>query len=135
MPTLLQYAAMSMGPHFSKSKVPVNGALQISESDLAALGEYVVAMHGMEPPMRREWQLHAWADALELKPRDLVERTGWSWAKVSLVWNGKQDWKSRDLFEMASALQIEPYELLLPPHEAMALRHIKDAIRLASRPL
>lgn len=86
-------------------------------------------------PVSRDWHLQAWTDALGLKPRDLVERSGWSWAKVSLVWNGKQDWKRRDLFEMADALGIEPYELLLTPSDALSIRRMREAIILANRPL
>jgi len=57
----------------------------------------------------------------------MMERTGWTKASMSQLYNGTQDYSPRIINDAAAALQIEPFELLLPPERAMNLRRLQAA--------
>lgn len=62
----------------------------------------------------------------------LVSDLGWSRRKASEVFNGDQPYKRETVNELSEWLQIEPFELLLPPEEAIALRQLRSsALRIA----
>lgn len=60
----------------------------------------------------------------------MMERTGWSKATMSQLFNGTQDYSPAIVEAAAAALEVEPFELLLPPERAMALRDFKRAARV-----
>ena len=65
---------------------------------------------------------------------DLQKELGWSKAKAHAVWHGQQ-YTQALIEELAPWLNTQPYELLLAPEDAMAIRGMrKDAIRIASSP-
>jgi hypothetical protein len=77
------------------------------------------------------WFLREWMDHLGVKQRDMVERAGWSKATASQLYNGVQDYSPKIVNEAALALNIAPFELLMRPEAAMALRRVRqDALRL-----
>lgn len=86
-----------------------------------------------------EWYLREWMAACGVKKQsEMMERTGWSKATMSQLFNGVQDYSPRFIREAAAALNIERYELLMPPEEAMALRNLRrEALRVveSGRPL
>lgn len=57
----------------------------------------------------------------------MMEKTGWSKATMSQLYNGKQDFNSKILKEAADALGVEPHELLMLPERAMAARRMRQA--------
>ncbi|MBA4092281.1 MAG: hypothetical protein C0494_17050 [Sphingobium sp.] len=64
---------------------------------------------------------------------EMMDKTGWSKAKMSQLYNGKQDFNSVVLTEAAQALNAKPFELLMPPADAMAIRQLrKTAIQIAA---
>ncbi|MGE6693323.1 helix-turn-helix domain-containing protein [Sphingobium limneticum] len=64
---------------------------------------------------------------------DMMEKTGWSKAKMSQLYNAKQDFNSEVLTEAALALNARPYELLMPPEDAMAIRQLRQtALHIAA---
>lgn len=71
-------------------------------------------------------------DSLGVRQRDVIERTGWSKTTASLLYNCQQDYNPQLLLEAAAALNLEPYELLLPPDRANAIRQTTSTIRLAA---
>lgn len=82
------------------------------------------------------WYLREWMDACGLEGRGaqarMMELTGWSRASMSQLYNGTQDYSPKIVDEAATALKIEPFELLMPPERAMALRRIQiDAREIA----
>ena len=77
----------------------------------------------------RDWFLKAWLEAHRLKQADLVRRTGWSGKKVSYLVNGRSRYNRDYVNGAAEALDIEPFELLLHPDDAMALRRLRSAAR------
>lgn len=80
-----------------------------------------------------DWYLAQWLVSLQMKQADLERTTGWDKRKASHLVNGKQPYKRDTVNEAARALHIEPFELLMHPDDAFALRRMRDgAIRIAA---
>lgn len=80
-----------------------------------------------------DWYLREWVNALDCTVTQLRERTGWTHRIASQLVNRKLRWNRDHLSEAAFALHIEPFELLLHPDDAFALRRLRaDAIRIAA---
>ena len=81
------------------------------------------------------WYLREWMDACNIKGRGaqtrMRELTGWSKATMSQLYNDDQDFSPKILREAADALNAEPYELLMHPDLAHALRRQReDSLRI-----
>jgi len=80
-----------------------------------------------------DWYLSRWLDATGLKQAGLERLTGWDKRKASFLVNGRQPYRRQEVNEAAAALNIEPFELLMHPEDAFALRRLRtDAIRIAA---
>ncbi len=90
-------------------------------------------MHGTEIPALRDWYLPEWLDALDVERAAFRRVAGWSEAKTSLIFAGKQGWGRKELFEAASALNLEAWQLLLPPHQAQKIVATMSAISALSQ--
>lgn len=78
-----------------------------------------------------DWFLNEWMASVGLSQTQLREITGWSKGAASEICTGKTLYSRRLLNEAANALNIHPYELLMHPDDAMALRRIRaDALRI-----
>jgi hypothetical protein len=64
---------------------------------------------------------------------DLVRLTDYPKAKVSDLVTGKQRYNRDIMNEIAKALNIYPYELLMSPENAMTLRQMKIAVEQFAR--
>ncbi|MBE7186041.1 MAG: helix-turn-helix transcriptional regulator [Methylobacterium mesophilicum] len=64
--------------------------------------------------------------ALNVKQAQLAEAAGWSKGSMSEIYNGKTGYSRRLVNEAANALNIQPYELLMAPEDAMALRRQRE---------
>lgn len=85
----------------------------------------------MAPP-RHDWYLKQWLRTLGKKQADIVNDLEWNKAKVSLTASGKQPYSRDEVNEIADYLNLRPYELLMHPDDAMALRRLRaEMIRLA----
>ncbi len=71
------------------------------------------------------WFLKEWMDAHGVRQTDMQKLAGWSKATASQLYNGKQDYSPKVVNEAALALQVRPYELLMHPDDAMALRRLR----------
>jgi len=71
-----------------------------------------------------DWYLAEWLETLRLKQADLSRLTDWDKRKVSHLVSGKQPYRRDEVNEAAFALNIQPFELLMPPERAMALRKV-----------
>ena len=86
-----------------------------------------------KPEIGPDWFLPEWMGALRVKPVDLVNETGMGKATISDIVNGRTSYYRALLNELARALKIEPFELLMHPDDAFALRRLRqDAIRIAA---
>jgi transcriptional regulator with XRE-family HTH domain len=80
-----------------------------------------------------DWYLKEWLKAVGKKQADMARELEWNKAKVSLTANGVQPYDRDDVNEASAYLNIQPYELLMHPEDAMALRRLKrDAAKIAA---
>lgn len=79
------------------------------------------------PKSPPKWFLREWMAACDIKKQtDMMELTGWSKATMSQLYNGKQDYSPKILEEASEALNVEPFELLMLPERAMAMRRFRE---------
>lgn len=57
---------------------------------------------------------------------DLVNELGWLKARASKIWNSQIGYRRDTVAEIAEWLGIRPYELLMHPREAEALRRLRS---------
>lgn len=82
-------------------------------------------------PKQINWYLREWMDHLSVKQAEICRRTGWSKASASQLYNNVQDYSPKIVNEAAQALNVAPYELLMRPEQAMALRRLRaEALRV-----
>jgi hypothetical protein len=74
------------------------------------------------------WFLHEWMDTLHVRQADMIARAGWSKTTASLLYNCQQDYNPQLVADAARALNIEPWELLMPPAQAMQIRRLRAAV-------
>lgn len=75
-----------------------------------------------------DWYLKDWLKTLQVSQADLVRKTDYPKAKVSDLVTGKQRYNRDILNEIADALNLYPYELLMHPEDAMAQRQMVKAV-------
>lgn len=76
------------------------------------------------------WYLGQWLSYYGKKPADMAKELDWNKAKINLTINGKQPYNRNDVEEVSAYLNVFPYELLMPPEDAMAMRRIKSDLAL-----
>ena len=74
-----------------------------------------------------DWYLGQWLQTLRVNQAELARRTDYPKAKVSDLVKGKQRYNRDVLNDVAKALNLEPYELLMHPADAMAQRRLRQA--------
>jgi transcriptional regulator with XRE-family HTH domain len=72
-----------------------------------------------------DWYLKEWLKATNTTQAELVRRTDYPKAKVSDLVTGKQRYNRDILNDVAAALNVHPFELLMHPSDAMAQRRIR----------
>lgn len=77
----------------------------------------------------RDWYFREWMERMKKRQSALVKDLGWTKNRAHMVWHGKQPYKRDDVNVIAAWLGIEPFELLMPPEEAFALRSIRQSAR------
>lgn len=82
---------------------------------------------------RDDWYLKEWLATLGKRQSDIVRDLDWNKARISLMVSGKQPYTRDAVNEIAAYLHLKPYELLMHPEDAMALRSFyRDAVRIAT---
>lgn len=82
---------------------------------------------------RHDWFLKAWMAALKIRQSDIMKATGYPKATMSDLSTGKQRYNRDVINHIAAAMHIRPYELLMHPDEAMAIRRVREsAARIAA---
>jgi transcriptional regulator with XRE-family HTH domain len=80
-----------------------------------------------------DWYLTHWLRATDMTQARLALRTGWDKRKTSFLVKGRQEYRRQDVNDAAAALNIEPFELLMHPDDAMSLRRLRETgLRIAS---
>lgn len=82
---------------------------------------------------RHDWFLAAWLQSTRISQTELGKLIGKSKATMSELANGTQRYNRDILNDIADALHVRPYELLMHPDEAMAIRRVREsAVRIAA---
>ena len=82
-----------------------------------------------------DWHLTDWMATLQVSQADLSRLTGWSKATMNDIFHGRTEYYRAVINQLASALKIQPFELLMHPEDAMALRRLRDsALSIAAEP-
>ena len=71
-----------------------------------------------------DWFLHEWMDTHRVIAADIVRETGWPKSRVSEIVNGKTSYYREIVNELARVLRIHPFELLMHPFDAFAIRRL-----------
>lgn len=72
------------------------------------------------------WFLTEWMDHLRVNQAYMVNHAGWTKTQASHLYNRQKDYKPDLVKSAAFALKIAPYELLMHPEDAMALRRLRE---------
>ena len=81
---------------------------------------------------RHDWYLREWLRQFGKRQSDITKDLDWNKARVSLMIRGEQPYTREAVNELADYLNIRPYELLMHPDDAMALRRLRaEMVRLA----
>ena len=74
-----------------------------------------------------DWHLPEWMAAKRISQADLVRLTGWSKATVNDIYHGRTEYYRAVLNQLAAALNVYPWELLMSPAEAMAILNLRES--------
>jgi hypothetical protein len=116
MATVLEYLKPVRQPHFLDKRK----------------GRYCGAVYNprmVKAPPRHDWHLVEWCKHFGKKQADLVTALDWNPSKASLFWRGEQRYHRDDVNDVAAFLGLHPYELLLTPDEANAIKRLRATAR------
>lgn len=74
-----------------------------------------------------DWYLRDWLATLRVSQQALADRLDWQKSKVSRLTSGTSVWRRDHLADISWALHLQPYELLLHPDDAMAIRRMRES--------
>lgn len=80
-----------------------------------------------------DWYLRDWARHFGKRQSSLVNELGWEKSRAYHVWHSKQAYRRDDVNAVAEWLGIKPYELMMPPADALALRRLRETAELIVR--
>lgn len=81
---------------------------------------------------RHTWYAREWLTYFGKTQADLIRDLDYSRAKASDIWNG-QPYRQELVDDLAPYLNLEPYEMLLSPDQAMALRQYRASAVVLAR--
>ena len=82
---------------------------------------------------RHDWYFKEWLHTLQLRQSKVVALTDWPKSKVSKLVNGEVAYNRDIVNDAAQALNLHPYELLMHPDDAMAIRRMRaSAVLIAA---
>lgn len=73
-----------------------------------------------------DWYLQDWLRHFGKRQASLVSELGWERSRANHLWHSRQPYKRADVNAVAEWLGIKPYELMMPPAEAEALRRLRE---------
>lgn len=123
---------MSISLHIANSRA--SEKVCSLRNDATVRISYIRKMAKRARPIRfTNWHLRDWMETLRVRQADMIERTGWSKTTMSLLYHNQQDYSPRIVEEAALALNLQPFELLMHPADAMAMRRVRDsALQIAA---
>jgi plasmid maintenance system antidote protein VapI len=82
----------------------------------------------MAQSIEHDWYLADWMQTLNVNQADLRRQTGWPKAKMSELVNGVSRYNRDVINALAKAMNLYPYELLMHPQDAFAIRKIRETV-------
>lgn len=76
---------------------------------------------------RPDWFLHEWMAERGIKQAELARRCGWSKATMHDIYHGETEYYRVIVNAIADALDLKPWELLMPPAEAYRIERWRAA--------
>lgn len=73
-----------------------------------------------------DWYLPEWMATLKVKQAALAKECGWNNSTMHGIYHGRTEYYREIVNLIAGKLNIQPYELLMHPDEAMALRRLRE---------
>lgn len=73
-----------------------------------------------------DWHLQDWMRHFKKRQAALVNELGWTKGRANYVWHGESPYRREVVNEIAAWLGIQPFELLMRPQDALALRRIRE---------
>jgi transcriptional regulator with XRE-family HTH domain len=74
-----------------------------------------------------DWFLREWMDRAGKKQADIIRDLSMDRARVSKIFNGVQPYSRLDINRLSAWLEIQPFELLMHPEEAIAYRRLRES--------
>lgn len=74
-----------------------------------------------------DWQLKAWMTYRGKRQADLVKELGWAKGRANKFYHGTHPYRRDVLNELSAWLEIQPFEMLMQPDEAIRLRRLRAA--------
>lgn len=105
--------------------IPSSADIQMVSTDLETACSHDL---NMAPTETHDWYLREWFATMGMKQRDLVTKLDYQPALAHALWHSIQRYRRDHIEQISALLNIQPYELLMPPEEAMAMRRLKSAI-------
>lgn len=105
--------------------------VRIGRNDLPARVGYHPNMPRKASPSRTigpDWHLAEWMGALGVTQAELGRLCDWSKATVNDIYHGKTEYYRAIVNRIATALRIEPWELMMPVEQAMQIRRLRAAV-------
>lgn len=122
---------------FGYSEHLVKRCVLISPVALASPRSYPPNMANKKPQktqadFKHTWFIQEWMALASKRQADMIRELDMSRAVASSVWNGQQ-YTQTLIDQLAPWLHARPWELLMHPDEAMAIRRMREAaVRIAA---
>jgi hypothetical protein len=109
---------------FQKTELKASPFVPIRGNDRFSVRSY---NRNMPRRIRHDWYLREWLATAGISQADLDRLTEWGKRKTSELVSGKQRYNREVVNEAAAVLHVAPYELLMHPDDAMAMRQMRGA--------
>lgn len=85
------------------------------------------ASSGKMRPEQPDWFLPEWMATLHVSQAKLAKACDWTPSTMHGIYHGRTSYYREIVNLIAVKLNIEPFELLMPPERAMAIRRMQEA--------
>jgi hypothetical protein len=136
MPALLassDVVGVTMPLHSHNANYWASPSIRIVCDELTSIHTYNANMarktsRSLPPrPAQPDWYLPEWMSTLRVKQAALARECGWSNSTMHGIYHGRTEYYREIVNLIARILRIEPYELLMHPDQAMAMRRMRES--------
>jgi hypothetical protein len=88
------------------------------------------AHNGSVDENRPDWYLQEWMAHFGKRQASLTNELGWTKGRANYVWHSRAPYHRELVNEISAWLGVQPFELLMAPREALALRRLRETAAL-----